>query len=336
MNKNYRKIAGVTLIEMLIGIVISSIIMGAMYTSYTVVNNSYSQVSDVASISRSGRDVVAMLMRDKRMAGFKYYYGLNVENEKKPIEERIPRQDYLRYVAGDIESERADSMAPVVIYPDTLNYGTATIEAGYDPIAADSKITSIIPTVDNCCDRIHIVYGDFDGNAMSEIDKQPYKKYRITYFARPLSKGGDQYYGLYRSKESWIQPLDPLDLDPDPEDPEEEDSSDGSWKFDCPECYQGELVREYLSDMSFVAIGKYGEKIKADPVDNAENIYDIRSVDVTLVFRSSAKKGFFRNLATSAKPRIIKSLGRGAAAFYDKFLRDSIFVTVHTRNIGSS
>ena len=72
------------------------------------------------------------------------------------------------------------------------------------------------------------------------------------------------------------------------------------------------------------------------PVYNAENIYDIRSVDVTLVFRSSSKKGFFRNLATSSKPRIVKSLGRGAAAFYDKFLRDSIFVTVHTRNIGSS
>ena len=327
MNKNYRKIAGVTLIEMLIGIVVSSIIMVAMYTSYTVVNNSYSQVSDVASISRSGRDVVAMLMRDIRMAGFKYFYGINAANESKPLADRIPSQDYLTFIVGDNEADRNDSMAPIVIYPNTLDYGTVTEQPGYDPIAADTELNEM------CCDRIHIVYGDFDGNAMSEIDKQPYKKYRITYFARPLSKGGDQYYGLYRSKESWIQPLDPLDLDTDPE---EEDSSDGSWKFDCPECYQGELVREYLSDMSFVAIGKYGEKIKADPVDNAENIYDIRSVDVTLVFRSSAKKGFFRNLATSSKPRIVKSLGRGAAAFYDKFLRDSIFVTVHTRNIGSS
>ncbi len=50
MNKNCRKIDGVTLIEMLIGIVVSSIIIAAMYTTYTVVNNSYSQVTDVASI----------------------------------------------------------------------------------------------------------------------------------------------------------------------------------------------------------------------------------------------------------------------------------------------
>ena len=49
---------------MLIGVVVSSIIIAAMYTTYTVVNNSYSQVTDVASVSRSGRDVVAMLMRD--------------------------------------------------------------------------------------------------------------------------------------------------------------------------------------------------------------------------------------------------------------------------------
>ena len=320
MNKNYKNIIGVTLIEMLIGIVVSSIIIAAMYTTYTVVNNSYSQVTDVASISRSGRDVVAMIMRDIRMAGFKYFYGVNVENELKPIDERIPSQDYLTFIAGDNEADREDSMAPIVIYPDTLNYGTATVQAGYDTIDAEAELNEM------CCDRIHIVYGDFDIAGMIETPerpyKQPYKKYRITYFARALSKGGDQYYGLYRSKESWRQPLNPLT-----------DSSFGQWKFDCPECYEGELVREYLTDMSFAAIGKYGEIIKADPVLNADKIYDIRSVDVTLTFRSSAKKGFFRNL--TGKPRIVKSLVREAFEFTDKFLRDTIFVTVHTRNIGS-
>ena len=319
MNKNYRKIAGVTLIEMLIGIVVSSIIMAAMYTSYTVVNNSYSQVSDVASISRSGRDVVAMLMRDIRMAGFKYFYGINAANELKPIEDRIPSQDYLTFIVGDNEADREDSMVPIVIYPNTLDYGTATVQPGYDPIAADTELNEM------CCDRIHIVYGDFDADEMDESPKQPYKKYRITYFARALSKGGDKYFGLYRSKESWIQPLNALDPS----------LTFGQWKFDCPECYEGELVREYLTDMSFTAIGKYGEIIKADPVSNAESIYDIRSVDVSLTFRSSAKKGFFRNLAAGDKPRIIKSLGREAVELFDKFLRDTIFVTVHTRNIGS-
>ena len=46
--------AGVSLIEMLIGIVISSIIIGAMYTTYSVINQTYSRVTDVAGISKSG------------------------------------------------------------------------------------------------------------------------------------------------------------------------------------------------------------------------------------------------------------------------------------------
>ena len=54
MKKKLSNIAGVTLIEILIGILISVIMMGAMFTSYTVVNNTYSQVTDRAKISTAG------------------------------------------------------------------------------------------------------------------------------------------------------------------------------------------------------------------------------------------------------------------------------------------
>ena len=46
----FKNIAGLTLLEMLIGVVISSIMMGAIYTTYTVVNNSYSQVTERAKL----------------------------------------------------------------------------------------------------------------------------------------------------------------------------------------------------------------------------------------------------------------------------------------------
>ena len=42
---------GVTLVEILLGIIISTVMMGAMYTSYNAVSGSYSQVSDRAKIS---------------------------------------------------------------------------------------------------------------------------------------------------------------------------------------------------------------------------------------------------------------------------------------------
>ena len=65
--KNY---AGVTLIEMLIGIVISVIIMAEMFASYSAINNSYSQVTDKAKASQYGRNILAIIMRDIRQAGF--------------------------------------------------------------------------------------------------------------------------------------------------------------------------------------------------------------------------------------------------------------------------
>ena len=94
MKKNYLKnILGLTLIEVLVGVVISSIMMAAMYTTYSVVNNSYSQVTDRAKISRSGRDIVEMLMRDVRMAGFKYKLGINALD--------FPSSSYLEFNGGD-------------------------------------------------------------------------------------------------------------------------------------------------------------------------------------------------------------------------------------------
>ena len=72
MKKKINYILGVTLVEILIGIVISTVMMAAMFTSYNIVNSTYSQVTDTAKISRAGRDTVGMIMRDVRMAGYKY------------------------------------------------------------------------------------------------------------------------------------------------------------------------------------------------------------------------------------------------------------------------
>ena len=78
MKKKYLKnIVGLTLVEMLIAVVVSSLMMAAMYSTYTIINNSYNQVVDKAKISRSSRDLVELLIRDIRMSGFKYYLGTN-------------------------------------------------------------------------------------------------------------------------------------------------------------------------------------------------------------------------------------------------------------------
>ena len=140
-----------------------------------------------------------------------------------------------------------------------------------------------------------------------------------------MEKDNEKFYGVFRSKKYWKQAID------DPEG--------GEWVVNnCPpdnDCYSGQLVREYLSDMSFVAMDKFGRVVDADPKD-PENIYDIRSVDMTLTFRSASKSGFFKNLREGTKRQIL-SLGREATEFTGEdaaFKRDPIFLTVHTRNLG--
>ena len=56
--------AGLTLIEILIGVVVSTIMMAAIYTTYTVVNTTYGQVLEKAKVSRSSRDLIELLIRD--------------------------------------------------------------------------------------------------------------------------------------------------------------------------------------------------------------------------------------------------------------------------------
>ena len=151
-----KNISGVTLIEMLIGVVISSIIIAAMYTTYSVINNTYSRVTDVAGISKSGRDIVSMIMRDVRMAGYKYYYGYNEANELKAEGKKIPRNDYLQFIPGDTEDTEIKSHAPIVIYRNTI--GDKTKVGSGDPLAPGYTILDESTEVNNvCCDQIHIV-----------------------------------------------------------------------------------------------------------------------------------------------------------------------------------
>ena len=73
MKHKFSKITGATLVEILIGIVISVLMMAAIFTSYSAINNTYSQVIDKAKISQTGRSIIGMLIRDIRIAGFKHF-----------------------------------------------------------------------------------------------------------------------------------------------------------------------------------------------------------------------------------------------------------------------
>ena len=72
MKIRINKSLGMTLIEVLIAVTITSIMMLAMFSTYTMVNKSHKQVTNRAKISQSSRDIVGFISRDIRMAGYKY------------------------------------------------------------------------------------------------------------------------------------------------------------------------------------------------------------------------------------------------------------------------
>jgi hypothetical protein len=254
-----------------------------------------------------------MLMRDIRMAGFKYILGTNTFTVGTETHS-YPTRTYLEFKSGrnDLGSlfSKSDSHDPIIIVKNELGYTRAAIGADITPPPKhDSK--------DLCCDKIHIVYDDFNQNDTT----QPYKRYKTTYYALAITDGGDARYAVYKTFESWIQVLG---------------DATGEWRSDCNECYHEQKVRDHVVDMEFIPFDIEGRKI--NPLEatseneleaNRQKIYDIRVVDVRLTFRS--KKEFFR----TDKARPVKGISnRTDTRIADKYLRDSVVVTIHTRNIG--
>ena len=316
MKKKFIKnILGLTLVEILISLVVSSMMMAAMYTTYSIVNSTYGQVVNKAQISRNSRDLVELLIRDIRMAGFKYYLGTNSLN--------YPEETYLQIPdTSSIE----DSHAPIVIQ-EGLDH-ESFVETG---TAHETKDTKNNP-LDICCDKIHIVFDDFD----QTNPLQPYKRYKTTYYARPMNDGTDAQgapinprYAIYKSKISWSQPRG-----------NETDSfpATGEWIGQlqgCQECYHEQLIRDYVEDIEFIALDRNGKRLLPfpDPTTAAgrDNLYKIRSVDIKLSFRS--EKDFFRLEARDGQLRKVLGFSRTKEDYTDRYLRDSVVVTVYTRNI---
>ena len=393
MKNRINYIAGLTLIEIMIGVIITSIMMAAVYTSYSVVNQSYSQVTDKAKISRASRDIVTMLMRDVRMAGFKYYAGSHeiAQYASNTVECNngsgivLPKNSYLHFDNG-FDGNPQDSHNPLVIRKNTLGFGIISDTSTSLSTNNTNATGSTASTGSNCCDQIQIVYEDFNQNDYSD-GKQPYKKYRITYYAQPNDTGG---FAAYKRVEHYSQPRNGCDLiaqaTPPPQndggndplgdgnlfnlenqfgvnrDPNaggivgsgvSDDSADvssinkGLWLTDCNECTPGVMVRNYIDDMEFIPFDQDGKIIQdsagkfpaPEHVGIRDRLQDIRGVDIRLTWIS--QEDFYKDAATTDKPRTILGLG-GAdrnnliSDGKDKKLRDSVVVTVHTRNIGET
>jgi len=275
MKKKLKNIAGVTLIEILIGIVISVVMMAAMFSSYNAVNSVFQQVTDKAKISQSGRDILGMLLRDIRIAGYKHY--------------------------GDT-IQGSDEFQPILITK-TSRFGDA-------------------------CDKIDIVYGGADYDKTKDEGKRyTYTRHKITYeceksklINKKISGGATliDAFAIFKTKKKWNVISKTWD------DP----TTDGN-----AETYFKEKIIDHVQDFVFNAVDSNGKLIIPPPGPsnaNKDKMYDIRTVDIGLTVRSTQE--FYKK----KRNRDIFALNDNARNFKknDKYLRDTIIVTAHARNLG--
>ena len=274
MKKEISNISGVTLIELLIGVVISVVMMAAMFTSYNVVNNTYSKITDTAKMSQAGRETLGMIMKDVRMAGFKYF--------------------------GDNIPYDANEHIPILITKQSISS-------------------------DNLCDRLEIVYGDYKYD--DTLKNFEYKRYKVTYQCkkdgRTDPKSGEEYWKppqnlkiLEKKKEVW-KPGKPGSFAVDQNDKRTHDFED--------------LVY-FVQDLIFAPIDENGKLISPPPSSstNASKVNSIKIVDVLLSIRS--KNEFFR-LKNSRVKKALHDSGRDIK-FNDKYMRETIIISAHARNLG--
>tara|TARA_B100000959_G_scaffold285336_1_gene359800 strand:+ start:410 stop:1264 length:855 start_codon:yes stop_codon:yes gene_type:complete len=278
--KKLINIAGFTLIEVLIAVVITTLMMAAMFTSYSLVNSTYRQVTDRAKISQAGRDTVGAMLREIRMAGFKYINdNIAASTEHNPIK---------------------------------ITQGAWTTGSGE-------------------CDKIEIVYGGHTYD--SGTSTSTYERYKITYECAPsqkidettTNKAAIDGFAIYKSKEKWDTAATPP-----------------VWSVAGDENYEKELILDYVQDLVFIPYDENG-KIMEPPggsqiVPTDAKAYDVRTIDIGLVIRST--KAFFKqDTAGGIARKIISIASTGTSSDRyiekaDKYLRDTISVTAHARNIG--
>ena len=266
-NNKFKNIKGITLIEILIGIAVSSIMMGAMYATYSVVNNTYSQVTDRAKISQTGRSVINMVLRDVRMAGFKYFND-NIKTTNEHI--------------------------PILI--------TKSSNAA------------------KCCDQLDVVYGDVTIDTTTNPDTYNYFRYKTTYSGKPsilTDEAGNviDAYAIYKSKKLW-------------------NVSSSSWEIQSgnDRFHDDIKIVDYVVDMEFIPIDENGLKITPPPTAtnaNKDKIYKIKIVDMILTTRST--KPFYKKNVSQTIYGLVNTRDVSKS---DKYLRDSVTVSAHARNLG--
>jgi len=146
INKNNK---GLTLIEILVSVVVSSIMMIAIYFSYSVFSGSYLAIIEKTNVNKSLRNSMAMILKDLRAAGYvdiNTSLAKNISNFITAIDGGSTSPDSINIIYDLDRSQRIQVTYKLNKNPDNLtNQLTKTIKVCTDSNCTQAGGPSSLP-----------------------------------------------------------------------------------------------------------------------------------------------------------------------------------------------
>jgi len=128
-------------------------------------------------------------------------------------------------------------------------------------------------------------------------------------------------------------------LDAGLEPKQKEELINGAWVSNTNNSYPEQLITDYVDDLIFIVKDINGQAIDPPPQNDAGNanrlrVDDVRAVEIALTTRS--RKNFYKNTTTNdGNNRTVFDIDSDDETIIDDlFLRETVVLSVNTRNIG--
>ena len=173
INKNQ---AGLTLIEILIALVITTIVLAGMYTVYSLVAKQFLQQTERGNVYNSGRNLITIISRDLRMAGFQHY------NNSASITDPIDSSCEQICIVYDIDDGSSYQRRKITYYVDQDKeniYRKIEKESGGSYTVLDEYKNEEDTLLAESVKQLKFTFYDKDGNKSSSFSKDSHSTVEV-------------------------------------------------------------------------------------------------------------------------------------------------------------
>ena len=176
INKNQ---AGLTLIEILIALVITTIVLAGLYTTYSLVAKQFVQQTERGNIYNSGRNLITIISRDLRMAGFQHYDNSTPITDPIFIDNSSCKEICIVYDVDDGSSYQRRRIIYYVDENEEKMYRTIEKKSGGNYTVLDEYKNKDDTLLAEFVKQLKFTFYDKDGNISSSFSKDTHSTVEV-------------------------------------------------------------------------------------------------------------------------------------------------------------